>query len=441
VGLTEIARHPDLLSGWQQRLLTQHSSPLLMIGIALITFPKIALGLSGFETGVAVMPLVRGYMGEKQGNPAGRIRNTQRLLLTAALIMSVLLMGSSIVTTVLIEPAKFQSGGEANGRALAYLGHHYLGDAFGTAYDLSTIGILWFAGAAAMAGMLNLVSRYVPRYGMGPEWARASRPLVLAFTAVACGVTIVFDADVDAQGGAYATGVLVLMTSAAVAVTISAWNKKTKWLFLAICCVFVFTTIANIIERPEGIKIASFFIALAIFMSLAYRALRATELRITQVVLDEAAQSILLSDKDACIRLIAHYPGNRTPDEYVRKELRAREAFHLDGDEDLLFLEIEPTDASEFDAHVQVTGMSIDGHKILRARSPAVPNAVAAILIHVAKFTGKLPYVYFRWTEGNPVGLLLRYLFLGEGDLAPVTREVLRRRIRDPRKRPHVHVG
>ena len=203
------------------RCSTQHGNPMAMLLVALLLFPKLALGLSGFETGVAVMPLVEGDPGDSPDRPAGRIRNTRKLLRTAALIMSVLLIGSSLVTTLLIPPEAFAEGGEASGRALAYLAHHYLGDVFGTIYDISTIAILWFAGASAMAGLLNLVPRYLPRYGMAPEWTRATRPLVTLFTGIAFLITIIFNADVEAQGGAYATGVLVLMTSAALAVTLA----------------------------------------------------------------------------------------------------------------------------------------------------------------------------------------------------------------------------
>src|SRR6185436_8212173 len=212
--LRHILQHPDLLANWKAMLFATHGNPAMMVLMAMILFPKLALGLSGFETGVAVMPLVRGDIDDTEDSPRGRIRNTKKLLASAALIMSGFLMSSSLVTAVIIPADKFQEGGPADGRALAYLAHELIGTGFGTVYDASTVAILWFAGASAMAGLLNLVPRYLPRYGMAPEWARATRPLVVMFTAITFLVTIVFHANVEAQGGAYATGVLVLMTSA-----------------------------------------------------------------------------------------------------------------------------------------------------------------------------------------------------------------------------------
>ena len=295
VGLYELFTHPYHFPEWKNALFSYprvHGNPWLILLVASSFFPKLALGLSGFETGVAIMPLVKGDtdLSEKDwedihstrtGRRAepetqklleSRIKNTKKLLRTAALIMSVLLITSSFVTALLIPPEKFVEGGEANGRALAYLAHEFLGDIFGTAYDLSTILILWFAGASAMAGLLNIVPRYLPRFGMAPDWARATRPLVLVFTAISFAVTLIFNADVDAQGGAYATGVLVLMTSAAIAVTLASYRNGGKWhVFLAIALVFVYTTLQNIHERPEGIKIASFFILTIILTSLVSR--------------------------------------------------------------------------------------------------------------------------------------------------------------------------
>src|SRR5579862_6332608 len=197
----------------EERRLAHHPSWLAIAGVCLLLFPRLALGLSGFETGVAVMPLI-----SCEGSDS-RILNTQKLLVTAAGIMSIFLIATSFVTTILIPSRAFTDGGEANGRALAYLAHKYFGNVFGSLYDISTILILAFAGASAMAGLLNLIPRYLPRYGMAPEWALAPRPLVFVFMAVAFTVTLLFHASVDAQGGAYATGVLVLITSAAFAVT------------------------------------------------------------------------------------------------------------------------------------------------------------------------------------------------------------------------------
>ncbi|MGH9721069.1 MAG: amino acid transporter [Bryobacteraceae bacterium] len=434
VAMIEILRRPEVLPHWREASLGQYGSPFHMIGVTLLLFPKLALGLSGFETGVAVMPLVRGDIEE-------RIRNTRKLLLTAAIIMSTLLMGSSVVTTLLIEPAQFQRGGEANGRALAYLAHKYFGDAFGTLYDVSTISILWFAGASAMAGLLNLVPRYLPRYGMAPEWARGSRPLVLVFTAIAFLVTYLFNADVDAQSGAYATGVLVLMSSAAIAVTASAKSHAERNAFALIAAVFVYTTVLNVIERPDGIKIASFFIAMTVITSLVSRALRATELRVIEVKLDDTTRRFIEADDDKIIRIIAHRPDCRTREEYAAKDRWAREAHNLRHNEYLLFVEIEPADTSEFDAELHVSGVQVGPYRVLRASSPAIPNAIAAFLIHVAKTTGKLPHAYFGWTEGNPIGYLFRYFLFGEGDVAPIVREVLRQEISGPARRPVIHVA
>jgi len=225
VALARVLADGSVVIDWGNAMPAAHGSPVAMVAVALLVFPRLALGLSGFETGVAVMPQVRGDSADTEDQPRGRITDTRKLLTTAALIMSVFLLTSSFTTTVLIPAQEFQPGGQANGRALAYLAHSLLGAGFGTAYDLSTIAILWFAGASAMAGLLNLVPRYLPRYGMAPSWARAVRPLVLVFTAIGVVVTVVFQANVDAQSGAYATGVLVLITSASVAVTLSARRR------------------------------------------------------------------------------------------------------------------------------------------------------------------------------------------------------------------------
>ena len=447
VGLYEAVTQPQSLADWQGQLFADYGNPLVMLGVALLVFPKLALGVSGFETGVSVMPLVRGEEGDDPEHPAGRIRNTRKLLTSAALIMSFYLITTSFVTVVLIPAEEFEPEGSANGRALAYLAHEHLGNVFGTIYDLSTIAILAFAGASAMAGLLNVVPRYLPRYGMAPEWGRTVRPLVLVYTAIAFAITVIFGADVDAQGGAYATGVLVIMTSAAFAVALSALWKDgslvSTLVFGLVTLVFVYTLIANIIERPDGIKVASFFIAAIIIVSLASRIRRSLELRQERIEIDQTAQRFIEEASEGGeIHIIAHRRRfGDDPEEYARKLVEQREYNHVPEDAPVLFLEIDVEDPSEFEDVLEVSGIEIGSYRVLRAESSAVPNAIAAFLIHLRDMTGKTPHCYFGWTEGNPFVYVIRYILFGEGDTAPVTHEILREAEPNLQRRPVIHVG
>ncbi|WP_072805681.1 amino acid transporter [Rhodococcoides yunnanense] len=442
VGFWEIARAPSLVTDWQHAMTAEHGNPLMMIAVALVVFPKLALGLSGFETGVAVMPQIQS---DSKDALAGRIRGAKRLLTTAALIMSGFLLTSSIVTTVLIPQQEFENGGQANGRALAYLAHEYMGSAFGTVYDVSTIAILWFAGASAMAGLLNLVPRYLPKYGMAPEWARAVRPLVLVFSVIAFVVTVYFDASVDAQSAAYATGVLVLITSASVAVTLSAARRGQRgkmWLFATVATIFVYTTVANIFERPDGVKVASFFIVAILVVSFWSRVTRSFELRSTSVEFDEAALGFIEeAASQGSIRLVCHDSRHLDMEAYAAKEAQQRKDSNIPAGQPILFLEANITDASEFSTDLLVHGRQRGDYRILWVDAAAVPNSIAAVLLKIRDTTGVRPDAYFEWSEGNPVVNLLRFLFIGVGEVAPVTREVIRRAEPDVERRPNVHVG
>ncbi|MFE9810918.1 amino acid transporter [Streptomyces sp. NPDC005227] len=444
-GLWQVAAHGHVVTDWSTALTAEHGNVLAMVGVALLVFPKLALGLSGFETGVAVMPHVEGDSGDTEENPAGRIRGTKKLLTTSAVIMSVFLIVTSFITTVLIPEKEFESGGQANGRALAYLAHEYLGNAFGTVYDASTIAILWFAGASAMAGLLNLMPRYLPRYGMAPHWARAVRPMVIVFILIAFLVTWIFDADVDAQGGAYATGVLVLISSAAIAVTIAARKARQKhWTiaFAVISAVFLYTTVVNVIERPDGVKIGACFIAGIILVSFLSRLARAFELRVTSVTVDPMAERFVRDIASRRIRFIANEPDNRDITEYREKVEQIRADHDLPAQEDFVFLEVTVLDPSEFESVMNVRGEVLHGrYRVLTLESSSIPNALAALLLHVRDTTGCIPHVYFEWTEGNPFTNFLRFFLFGQGEVAPVTREVLREAEPDRARRPRVHVG
>lgn len=448
VGGIEIVTHPDVLDRWFESMRGYGGDIRDVLRPAILAFPLLVLGLSGFETGVSMMPLIASDAGaaSRDERLASRVRNTRRLLTVAALVMALYLLGTSMVTTLLIPREAFEEGGPASGRALAYLAHEYVGEFFGTAYDVSSVLILWFAGASAMAGLINIVPRYLPSYGMAPEWGRAVRPVVITYTAICVVVTVAFNADVVAQAGAYATGILAMMVSGAVAVVVvnarrRCWQPTAGFTLLTL--VLLYALVANMVERPDGLVISGGFIAGIIAISLVSRVMRSTELRVEHIEFDAEARRFVtevLGD-DHALHIIANKRQQGDAAEYAAKEAEQREMNPLPSTAHVLFLEIEVVDPSDFSEVLAVRGVEISRHRVLRAESPAIPNAIAAILLALRDATGVRPHAHFEWSEGHPLAHVARYLFLGRGDTPPVVREIVRESEPIPERRPRIHVG
>jgi hypothetical protein len=466
VGLFRLAEHPTLVTDWYNQVRSgdwsmseadvQAPSWGLIAFMCLKLFPRLALGLSGFETGVAVMPLVRGNDADNPDNPTGRIRNTRKLLLTAALIMSVMLMGSSIVTTMLIPAEELHTGGKAANRALAFLAHgqgpHYLapifGEIFGTLYDAATVAILWFAGASALSGLLNLVPRYLPRYGMAPEWATATRPLVLILTAIALFVTFVFKADVNAQGGAYATGVMVLILSASCAVVIDKYRsnegpkwRRIPWHYVLITAVFIYTAADIIYSKPDGVTIASCFIAAILVLSAVSRIMRSTELERFRKFEFVSPESKFLWESLQHLEipvLVPHRPGGRI---LAAKEDEIRNWHHLSANTPIVFMEVEIGDASEFYQSPLMEIVHEEGRFIIRVtRCASIAHVIAVIALTLSQF-GHPPELHFGWSDESPVRTNFRFLLFGEGNVPWIVRQLLIKAQPDPALRPRVIIG
>lgn len=434
-GLVEIARHPETLAAWRRALET-HGDWHAILLVSVLVFPKLALGLSGFETGVSVMPLVEGAP-DDAGTPVphGRIRATRRLLVAAALVMSVMLVLSSFVTALLVPPDAYATGGPAAGRAISYLAHELLGSVFGTIYDFWTIAILWFAGASAMAGLLNLIPRYLPRFGMAPQWTTYRRPLVLLLLAVSAFVTWKFDADVEKQGGAYATGVLVLMLSAALAVALALWRdarvgpsprarlglRGRSAYFWAITGVFGFTLVENVHERPDGVVIASGFIGAILVVGAVSRFRRSTELRVAEIRFDDASSAVLW--RSLVGRKVNLAPLRESaPQARAGKADEIRRHYLLDGP--IAFLHVQLADnRSEFLAPLRVR-VAAEGTDFVVEVTGA--TAVANTIAYVSELIDPMR-LFLGLTRRNLMSQSLRYFVWGEGEVGIKVYEILLR--------------
>ena len=432
VGLYRILQRPAMVLHWRAAMLasTGNNSWMAVIILASILFPKLALGLSGFETGVSVMPLVQSTAEDaRRPVPTGRIRNTRKMLIAAAVIMSFFLLLSSFVTTMLIPPSAYEAGGPAAGRAIAYLAHQMFGGVFGSIYDLSTILILWFAGASAMAGLINLIPRYLPRFGMAPLWVAYRRPMVALLLIVDLIVTLVFHANVDAQAGAYATGVLVLILSAAIAVTIAFWREfKEKRdsntliltiLFFIVAVVFVYTTIDNIFERPDGVIISSIFVFVILAFSAISRYQRAQELRVQDMeFVDESSARLwsTIAAKKVCL----------VPTSFSGEGYRMRKAEEINRNyrvtEPLAFVHTHLIDnRSEFVSRLRVSVTKERDHYVIEVWGAV---AIANTIAFIAELLDPVS-IFVVLSGQNLMQQSLRYLFWGEGEVGMLVYAIL----------------
>ena len=431
-----IAQDPILLYQWISEPIFKVDWFGLFI-ISALAFPKLALGLSGFETGVSVMPLIRNNEnGPVEQHisyvPLDRIKGTKKLLLFSALIMSVYLITSSIVTSVLLKQSQVVDGGEASGRALSFLAHKYIGDIFGTVYDFSTIIILWFAGASALAGLLNVIPRYLPRFGMAPQWVSLRRPLVILITLISILILIVFNANVNAQAGAYATGVLALILSASIAVALS-FIKENKLYptrklklkityFTLVSLVFAFTLIDNVKARPDGLVIAFIFFLAILFASAISRWRRAFELRVeSHNIIGDGSEVLWEQIKNKKVNLVPISSGDKKW--FKRKEEKIKKYYKCD--DPLAFLAVSlRDDRSEFQTPlvIKVSRMfnNTNNYLIEVSGAVAIPNTVAYISEQIDPIA-----IYLGLARKNAMEQAIFYVLFGEGEIGILTYKVL----------------
>lgn len=464
-GLLYLANHPDILERWFQLVTESYAKVegsslertdwLTIATLSVLLFPKMALGLSGFELSMVVMPLIKGKPGDTPEYPRGRIRNTRKLLVASALIMSFFLLGSALVTTTLISSAAFDETGPARNRALAFLAHGggideinpLFGPWFGTLYDLSTVLILCFAGTSVVVGLRDLVPHYLHRLGMELDWAHKIGATLHILGLIKLYVTVVYRADVETQRGAYATSVLVLITSACLATALDRWRRRSgpwplrlPWYFAFITGIFLITTAAMLLSRPVGLQIAAGFILAILASSVISRLVRSTELRFEGFeFVDE--QSRFLWESMEYLQfpiLVPHRPGRRS---LASKEEAIRQRHRLTPDMPVVFVESHLGDASDFYQRPLLEVQQQEGRFVLRVtRCASIAHVIAAVALELSK-GGKPPEVHFGWSDENPITANLDFVLFGQGNVPWLVHELLRKAVPQPERRPRVIVG
>jgi hypothetical protein len=462
--LIEHWRNAVFAGDWQARSVSANGpvDGAALGAAALALFPKVALGLSGFEMAMLLMPLIRGRPNDDSDRPKGRIRNTRKLLVISALTMSAFLLTSSLVTTILIPPEAFRADGGAKNRALAYLAHGgalaglpaeeriapFVGLTFGTIYDLSTIAILCLAGVSVSLCLVELVPPYLHRLGMEFEWVHKIGALIYVFTALKIAITFYYQADVDEQRSAYTTSVLVIFASSALAVCLDIWRRRegrsliwrVPFWFGLIAALFLFSTAQTIWTQPGGASLSLWFIAFVLVSSILTRFYRSTELRFKGFEFaDEASREAYEKLKVADFPiLVPHRPGNWS---LAEKEAEIRARHRLGHEIPLVFVIAELGDSSDFFHRPRLEVKREDGRVIIHVcHCVSVAHVIAAVAIDMSR-VGIAPEVHFGWSEENPITANLHFVLFGHGNVPWMVYTLLRQSDLPEKQRPRVVVG
>ncbi len=147
--------------------------------------------------------------------------------------------------------------------------------------------------------------------------------------------------------------------------------------------------------------------------------MRSTELRVQSVKPDETRAARSSASAAATpVRIIANRPDPGDAKEYDHKLREACESHHLTAGERGAVRGGAAGRRLGVQRHaLRVTGVDgRAGHHVLRCVSPAIPNAIAALLLYMPRSRpARIPHAYFGWTEGNPIAYLLKFLAFGEG--------------------------
>jgi hypothetical protein len=431
--------------------------------IGLRSFPQMALGLSGFEMMLNVVPRVSGGPGDDDNRPAARVRNTRKLMFVAASIMAVYLIGAVTVTTLLVPRAEILPGGTATHRALAYLAHGgqlangstgdainpLFGEAFGDLFDLSSAFILCLAGISVTLGLRNLVPHYLNRLGMDGHWAGQYGVVMYIFNVIILLVTVVFRASPSLQQWAYATSVLVLLAGASIAAAKDIRRNATHGLkngarlLIAIAAATFFLSMTGLTVwiNHSGLVIALSFVVAIVVSSFVSRWIRCTELRFEGLEFaDEATRQRWnqLCQSNAPV-LVPHRPGLIPLSE--RRLLLERE-YRLDPTNPPIFVVVELGDPSNF-YHTPIMRIEReDGLEVVHvSRCCSVSHVLASLCLEMCRDDHAPPEIIFGWSQESPIAANLNFLLLGEGNIPWMVKGLVAKVIPDPTRQPRIRIG